>query len=154
MTAKRSITLAFAPAQEVQLPQVLESIASTVEETGIRQRWGQELTLRVNLVLEELVTNILSYGAEPCGPTPAIDVTITSGDKQLTIEVSDNGKPFDPLKDAPPPPCHGSGDGPVRVGGLGVHLVKSLMDGVSYSYMNGRNHLAMTAVRSEYASSE
>ena len=144
-----TVSLTVRPAQEVQLPQVLRAIASTVEETGERQQWGRELTFKVDLVLEELVTNILSYGAESCDPTPAIEITITSDDRLLTIKVSDDGKPFDPLRDAPPPPFHRAADGPIRVGGLGVHLVKSLMDSVTYRFANGRNHLTLTALRSE-----
>lgn len=149
MTANCTVLLKFEPTQEVQLFQVLEAVASTVEETGERHQWGRELTFRVNLVLEELVTNILCHGAESCGLTPAIEVTITSDDRLLTIKVSDDGKPFDPLRDAPPPPSHRAADGPIRVGGLGVHLVKSLMDGATYRYANGGNHLTMTALRSE-----
>ena len=56
-------------------------------------------------------------------------------------ELSDDARPFDPLN-APPPDLNSAIEDR-RIGGLGVHLVKTLMDDVGYAYRDGRNHITL-----------
>lgn len=140
--------LTFRPLAPSNLDTILKSIASTVECLGQRQGWGDFLTYRVNLVLDELTTNIISYGRNKDGNLPRIDIRIVSGKYELLIEISDDGCPFDPLTDAPKAPVIDENTEIAPVGGLGLHLVRCMMDSMSYSYEDGRNRLTMTA-RSE-----
>lgn len=88
--------------------------------------------------VEEIVRNaILHGGLGPSAPGPRVTVTLEGDD--LTCEVVDAGKPFDPFTEAPPPDLAA----PIAerpIGGLGVHLVRRLMDGCSYARRDGCNH--------------
>ena len=105
------------------------------------------MTFRVNLVLEELAMNIISHGGDEDGRTPGIEINIASRRDELRIEVTDNGRPFDPLKDVPATPVIDENTEIAPVGGIGLHLVRSMMDSLSYRHEGGRNRLAMTARR-------
>ena len=60
----------------------------------------------------------------------------------------DNGRPFDPLNDAPEPDLD-SGVADRAVGGLGVHLVRTMMDEMRYRRDRGRNHLTLVKERAK-----
>ena len=115
-------------------------MTAAVEDLGRRDNWPDELVFRVNLALEELGLNIMGYGLE--NAQQEIVITLTSDDVSLVIEIMDEGRPFDPLTDAPTPDL----DGPVedrRVGGLGFHLVRTMMDDMQYRRERGKNHLTL-----------
>ena len=117
-----------------------------VEELGEREAWPDSLTLKVNLVLEELGLNILTHGGEGRNQRPEIEIVLKSEDDSLTIEILDDGHPFNPLQDAKDPGI----DNPLEdrsIGGLGVHLVRTLMDDLSYQREAGKNRLTMVAKR-------
>ena len=139
--------LRFRPSASPRWDIVLGSIADEVERLGQRDGWGESLIFKVNLVLEELATNIISYGRDKGRRCPDIEIHIASRTDELAIEISDDGRPFDPLNDAPPAPVIDEKTEVAPVGGLGVHLVRNLMDSLSYRYEGGRNRLSMTARR-------
>lgn len=140
------LSLKFEPASGSSQDDVLQHIASEVEELGQRESWPDSLVFKVNLVLEEVGINILSYGGETGGPWPEFEIVIASEDDALTIEVSDEGRPFDPFNDAPKPAIDAAIEDR-NVGGLGIHLVKTMMDDTSYQHSGGRNRLTMVARR-------
>ena len=140
------LSLKYEPASGSSEAQILQDIAGEVEELGQREAWPDSLVFKVNLVLEEVGVNILSYGGETGSPWPEFEIVITSEDDSLTIEVSDGGRPFDPFNDAPEPSL--DADLADRaIGGLGIHLVKTMMDDTSYEHTDGRNRLTMMARR-------
>ena len=143
-------SLKFAPSSDARQDAVLRDIATAVEELGNREGWDESLVFRVNLVLDELASNILLHGREEGRWTPGIEIRILSGDEELTIEVSDDGRPFDPFRDAPEPGIDESVE-LVPVGGLGVHLVKNMVDSMFYRHEDGRNRITMTARRTQTA---
>ena len=119
-------------------------ITAEIENLAEREGWTPDLIFKVNLALEELVINIMDYGFD--GGDHDIDITLVSDDQQLTIEIADSGKPFDPLTDAPVPDV----DAPMEerpVGGLGVYLVRNMMDDMQYRRERGRNYLTLVANR-------
>ena len=137
-----TVSLKFEPASGSSQDEVLQFITSEVEGLGEREDWPAGLVFKVNLVLEEVGINILSYGGESGGQWPAFEIVITSDDDSLRIEVSDEGRPFDPFQDAPKP----SIDADIEdrgIGGLGIHLVKTMMDDTSYQHSEGKNRLTM-----------
>jgi serine/threonine-protein kinase RsbW/sigma-B regulation protein RsbU (phosphoserine phosphatase) len=88
--------------------------------------------------LDEVLTNTVSYGF-PQGGRHSIAVRIEHRTGTLTATVSDDGAPFDPLAQ-PIPDVHA----PIterRVGGLGIHLLRTLMDSVEYRRRGDRNEL-------------
>lgn len=127
-------------------PGQLERIAAVVEEIGEQESWSPGLIFRINLALEELGLNIINYGHDE--GVHEIQFTVISNDDTITIEVSDDGRPFDPLNDAPVPDVSAAlEDRPV--GGLGVHLVRTMMDELSYRRADGRNHVTMVTRNTE-----
>lgn len=140
------LSLKFEPASGNSQDQVLQRIAGEVEGLGQREAWPDSLVFKVNLVLEELGINILSYGGESGGTWPEFEIVITSEDDSLTIEISDKGRPFDPFSDAPKPSLD-AGIEDRKVGGLGIHLVQTMMDDLSYEHSGGENRLTMVSRR-------
>ena len=119
-------------------------ITDEIESLAEREAWTADLSFKVNLALEELVINIMDYGFE--GGDHEIDVTLISEDHKLTIVIADSGKPFDPLEDAPVPDV----DAPIDerpIGGLGIYLVRNMMDDMQYRREGERNYITLVANR-------
>ncbi len=122
----------------------LELIPTAVEEFAERDNWPPDLVFKLNLVLEELGVNIVNYS----GATGDIEISLASDEESVTVEISDDGRPFNPLLDQDTPDISAPlGNRPI--GGLGIHLVRSMMDEMSYSREDGKNKLAMTKRKSE-----
>ena len=122
----------------------LELIPTAVEEFAERDNWPPDLVFKLNLVLEELGVNIVNYS----GATGDIEISLASDEERVTVEISDDGRPFNPLLDQETPDISAPlGNRPI--GGLGIHLVRSMMDEMSYSREDGKNKLAMTKRKSE-----
>ena len=122
----------------------LDYIVSTLEDMAEREQWPPELVYRVNLVVEELVLNVMDYGYD--AGIHEIQINLASEEDSLTIEIVDSGKPFDPLTEAPEPDLEASIEDR-RVGGLGVYLVRTMMDQMDYKRENEKNHLTIVARR-------
>jgi serine/threonine-protein kinase RsbW len=93
---------------------------------------------KFSLALDETLTNAVSY-AFPEGGRHSIAVRIEHRAGYLTATVSDDGAPFDPLSQ-PAPDVHA----PIeqrKIGGLGIHLVRTLMETVEYRRSGDRNEL-------------
>ena len=73
-------------------------------------------------------------------------VTIESDDDEVRVRIVDDGDPFNPLEDAPDPDTD-SALAERRVGGLGVHFVKTLVDDVRYWRDDNKNHVALSKRR-------
>jgi len=93
---------------------------------------------RFNLVLDEVLTNIISYGF-PKGGRHEIEVKVVYDGRSLTASISDDGAAFDPLSQAAPD-IHAGIEGR-KIGGLGIHLLRKLTDSVDYRRADGRNQL-------------
>ncbi len=117
----------------------IDRIHAAVEILAQAEGWPEELLFQIKLVVEEMGTNIVKYGDDGEGKTD-VRITLTSESDALTMEIVDDGKPFDPFTEAPPPDL----DSPVSerpIGGLGVYLVQQLMDEARYAREDGKNKL-------------
>ena len=123
-------------------PSELERISAVVEDIGQRENWPAQFIFRVNLVLEELGLNIMSYGYDE--GLHEFEITLTSEADVLRIEFTDDGRPFDPLNEAPELDLDASVDDR-KVGGLGIHLVRTMVDEMSYRREQDKNHLTLVA---------
>ena len=85
--------------------------------------------------------NIVMHGSQP-GIASSVEVSLALADDRLTMTVEDNGPPFNPLTAPSPDITSSLAERPV--GGLGVFLIRQLMDAVSYSRIGTRNQLRMT----------
>lgn len=119
-------------------------ITAEIETLAEREGWTPDLSFKVNLALEELVINIMDYGfAEG---DHEIDITLISEDHRLIIEIADSGKAFDPLQDAPVPDVNAPAE-ERPIGGLGIYLVRNMMDDMQYRREGDRNYLTLIANR-------
>ena len=99
----------------------------------------QEVRRSLKLVFDDLLNNVISY-AYPDGERHLIDVRIELRVDRVVVEISHDGEPFEhPVE----PPDVSLGIEDREVGGLGVHLVKSVMDEVSYTRSGGRNVIGL-----------
>jgi len=118
----------------------LARLSEALDQLGARYDLSPRTISEVNLALEEIITNIISYGFDGPGDH-LIRIRLSMDNSQLTSQVEDDGRPFDPLQ-APPPDL----TAPIEdrdPGGVGILLVRKLMDDVSYSRNGDRNILLM-----------
>jgi len=87
----------------------------------------------INVALDELLTNTITYGSG----VREVSVEAELEPDRLRVTVTDDGPPFDPWA-KPTPDTSGSVD-QRRIGGLGIHLVKQMMDAVGYQRTADRN---------------
>ena len=118
----------------------LEKVNQFVEEIGEELGLDMELQMNLNLVLEEMVSNVIFY-AYPKGTPEEIELAAESDGKELTFVLSDNGIEFDPTakEDADPDINPMERD----IGGMGIYIVKNIMNKVTYQRLEGKNLLTM-----------
>lgn len=109
-------------------------------EAALRaERLPEATILELRLVAEELLTNLAKYGHDDGAAHWArVGLTLVAGD--VILELTDDGRPFDPLA-AQPPEFSQAGERPI--GGLGVHLVRSLVDAAEYVRRGSQNVLTL-----------
>ena len=116
-------------------PEQIRDIADRVLAVAVERGAEQLYQSRILLALDEVLTNIRVY-AYPDGPGPVqIEILSPGGDDDavLHVRITDWGPPFDPLSDAALPTSL-EDDLDIRpIGGLGLHLVRTLVHGLTYS---------------------
>ncbi|HET6407587.1 MAG TPA: ATP-binding protein [Chthoniobacteraceae bacterium] len=118
----------------------IERLNRLVRQFGELHEVPSRTLYAVNLALDELVTNVVLYGYDdPTGKE--VIIKIATGGSELVASVCDGGRPFNPL-DVRPPDLNAPLEDR-ELGGLGVHLVRSLMDHVSYSREGDQNVLTI-----------
>lgn len=132
------------PTLELQLQDELSAMSEAIdqiEDFASEHQIPAKQIAQVNLCIDELLTNTITYGFDQPGDH-WIQLRLQLDDNRLRIELTDNAKPFNPFIEAPPPDL----DSPLEdrpIGGLGVYLVKSLMNHVNYHYRDGHNHILL-----------
>ena len=117
-------------------------VAEAIETHGEARGWPMKWIMNANLSLDELITNIVSYGYSDTDEHE-IRITLTEQEGSLVIVLEDDGAAFDPFSQSPEPDLDASVEDR-RVGGLGVYFVKSLMDEVSYERRERWNRITLT----------
>jgi len=118
----------------------IQRLGELAERFGAGEHLGDDEVMAINLVLDEMVANIIENAYDDQGEHE-IHVSLARHGDTLTIRIEDDGRPFDPVQ-APAPDL----DLPLEerpIGGLGIHIVRSVMDAVDYRRQDGRNILTM-----------
>jgi anti-sigma regulatory factor (Ser/Thr protein kinase) len=111
-----------------------------VEGFAQQHQLPPQLVLDCTLALDEVLTNIISYGFRD-SEAHEIIVRISVDDGAISLTVEDDGVAFDPL--AVPPPDLNAAATERPIGGLGMHLVRTLMPHLEYRRQDERNLLTM-----------
>ena len=113
-------------------------LAVFVEEICEALSFDDMTTMQMNLAIEEAVVNVMDY-AYPEGVEGYVEVEVWADEQ--TFVITDSGKPFDPTT---------KGDVDVtlsaeerQIGGLGIYLVRQMMDSIGYEYKDGHNVLTL-----------
>ena len=120
--------------QQIEL--LAEYIDSIAEAAGI----DPSLAMSLNLALEEAVTNVIMY-AYPEGTDGTVDIITEVNDGQLTFIIKDSGKAFDPTQKEDADVTLSAEER--SIGGLGIFLVRQIMDSVDYQRIDNQNILTL-----------
>ena len=118
----------------------ISKLAGFVEAVCESRQLSPDLSMSLNLAIEEAVTNVILY-AYPEGTKGYVDIEAQSEEDSLVFIISDSGKAFDPTS-IPPADVTASLEDR-KIGGLGIFLVRNIMDEVSYERIGGKNVLKL-----------
>ena len=116
-------------------------LATFVEEVCEQAGFDASVTMQINLAMEEAVVNVMNY-AYPAGTQGDIMIDALMGNGKLQFVISDKGTPFDPTAEADADTTLSSEERPI--GGLGIFLVRQLMDDINYEYKDDKNILTLS----------
>lgn len=120
--------------------QEIPRLATFIEEIAENHAIDMATSMNLNLAMEEAVVNVMNY-AYPKESVNNIDITAEVNDEEIAFSIADGGIPFDPTQKGEPDLSLDAEDRPI--GGLGIHLVRQLMDTLDYRYENGHNILTL-----------
>ncbi|NCC45950.1 MAG: ATP-binding protein [Bacteroidia bacterium] len=118
----------------------LARVASFLEELGDEWNLPASLVMSLNLVLEEALTNTILYGFNDDNDH-LIEISCNKGESQISFTIQDDGIEYDPTKKEDPDISLPAGERPI--GGLGIFLIKKIMDSVQYKRIDNKNNLIL-----------
>ena len=118
----------------------INRLHSFIEEVGEAFALPMKTVMNLNLVLEEAVTNVIMY-AYPKEEHEYIHLTAKEQEGKLIFILTDSGKAFDPTQ-APDADITLSTDDR-QIGGLGIFLIRKIMNEVKYERIDGKNVLTL-----------
>ncbi|MCR5451117.1 MAG: ATP-binding protein [Lachnospiraceae bacterium] len=120
----------------------LEKVQGFVREELDARGCEEAITMQIELCIEEVFVNISSYAYNPEIGDAEIRCEVSGDPLEVTIQFLDGGVPFNPLAK---PDADTSPEATMnRIGGLGIFLVKKMMDKVDYEYDEGKNVLTIS----------
>ena len=145
------------PCKVLEVPAVIASlgtIAHFVQDAAAEAGLDQMVAYRLRLAVDEIATNIITYGYSGTGAAEVITVECRITDAQVIIELIDRGQAFDPLTISPDPDELTKPLQERRVGGLGIFLAKSCVDDFRYERVQDANHNIFVVNRVGHADKE
>ena len=118
----------------------MPQLTAFLEETFRRSDVDEPLAMQINLAIEEAVVNVMKY-AYPAGTPGQVYIESQVQDDMLRFVISDSGMPFDPTARAAVDTDRGTMER--GIGGLGIHLVRQIMDQVKYERQGDKNVLTL-----------
>jgi len=121
-------------------PSELARVSALADHFAAANQLSSEAVADLHVALDEVLTNIIKYGYTD-DRAHEISIQVRIEDGVLVAEIEDDGRPFDPLIQPEP-----DAKAPLkerRVGGVGIHFVRKLMNDVIYERVADRNHLVL-----------
>ena len=113
----------------------LSDVLDALEEALMARGVPMATVSSVLIAADEILSNALNHG----GASPRVELAARVADGRVTVSVTDDGEAFDPLAAEAPDTTLAIEDR--EIGGLGIHLVRKLMDSVHYDRTDGCNRL-------------
>ncbi len=135
-----SYELCFPP-QVSEIPRLIDWVEACCGTEMI----GNQVSFRLALAIEEAVTNVIGHAFAGLNPPHLITVRLDITPRLFVAEIIDNGQPFDPT--SVPPPDLTLPIEQRKPGGLGIHLMRSMVDRLHYRRSGGRNRLRLEKAR-------
>ncbi len=117
-------------------------VAARIDEFCLALGVAPEIAYAVNLAIDELLTNTITYGYDEDDEPHRIEVILRMEGKTLVVAIVDDSAPFDPTEMSEPDIDTPLGER--EAGGLGLLLVNQMMDGVEYRRKSGCNVVTLT----------
>ncbi len=118
----------------------LDALCENLEKYGRQIGLSKKMIFELNLCLDELFTNIISYGFKD-GQEHCVRVTLTPEKGAICLCIEDDGIAFDPTQfEQPDVSCSVA---QCKIGGLGIHIIKKLMDEICYERCGDKNVLRL-----------
>jgi anti-sigma regulatory factor (Ser/Thr protein kinase) len=108
-----------------ELPKIVEFVTSSVEKQGL-----QNITFQIESAVDEACANVIKYAYD--GKPGYIRLSVAREDNTAVITINDKGRQFDPNSIAVPDTQSNINDR--HIGGLGIYIMKKLMDEIIYHY--------------------
>ena len=119
--------------------ETVSQIAAFVEEEMEKLEISPKISMKLMIAVDEIYSNIIRYS----GASEAT-IKIEKTEKELYFWFIDNGKPYNPLDAEEPDITKSSEDR--KIGGLGIFMVRKMLNNVEYKYIDGKNILKLTKV--------
>ncbi len=119
----------------------VEELSSFIKEMAEKLNIAKTLAFNLRLALEEAVVNVMEY-AYPAGTAGDVNIRVTFNGRRLNFIISDTGVSFNPTEASTANTSLSAEERPV--GGLGIFLVRELMDTINYERIDGKNVLTLS----------
>lgn len=116
----------------------LNAIQDFISDWGFDNSVAPKIITKLSVCNDEIISNIINYSK-----ATFIQIGCSIEDNILTVVFTDDGIPFDPLTEADEPDITASAEDR-KIGGLGIFMVKKMMDSVQYSRVDNKNILTIT----------
>ena len=120
--------------------QAVPQLSDFIDKVCIALDIDDYTATQINLAMEEAVVNVMKY-AYPVGTLGDIDIEAQADDVRLRFTITDSGKPFDPTARKEVDTTLSAEERPI--GGLGIHLVRQIMDSMNYERLGDKNVLTL-----------
>lgn len=128
---------------QITLPndvQTVPQLNAFVDEVCEAVGFDMSTTMKLNLAIEEAVVNVMNY-AYPAGVKGDVYIAAQANDERLKFVISDNGTAFDPTAKSEVDTTLSAEER--SIGGLGIHLIRQIMDTINYERIDGKNVLTL-----------
>ena len=130
---------------ELTVQATMENIRTVTDFINAKlreQNWPEGSRIQIDVAIDEIFGNIVQYAYK--GREPGTVTVLTSIDgvpKCTTITFIDDGRPYDPRQVEDPDTTLAAADR--EIGGLGLFMVKNIMDSMDYEFKDGKNMLTI-----------
>lgn len=118
----------------------ISRLAPFIDEVSDTYGIAPDVSFKINLALDEALANSINY-AYPDGTTGTITLEVETDADDLVLRIIDEGTPFDPTLEGDVDTTLSAEERPI--GGLGIFLIKQMMDSVDYEYADNKNILTL-----------